>query len=188
MITEREISLWHQINARQTASSLPHALRFLLRFQPQLWWQHHTISHWWLLSSHMLHIPSYFLPRTFSNTVKSTCPACEHSPVSILPVATPNYWEMSQWVYKYSCFPSPKLTIFGIQVDILSTSQYKLAAAQIKSATTVAHLHANFHYILFHLTCSFFLLPGSSPIWTTCTQVLVLDSTFKGAQSTSGNC
>lgn len=137
-------------------------------------------------------------PHTFLLSAQNILQHCEvhlsrmwaqsRSTGSILPVATPNYWEMSQWVFKYSCFPSPKLTIFGIQVDILSASQYKLAAAQIKSATTVAHLHDNFHYILFHLTCSFFLLPGSSPIWTTCTQVLVLGSTFKGAQSTSGNC
>lgn len=61
---------------------------------------------------------------------------------------------------------SLKLTILEIQVDILSTFQYKLVAAQIKTATAVVHLYANFHYILSHLTCSFFLdhlqyeLPG----------------------------
>lgn len=152
--------------------------------------QHHTISHWRLLSTHMPHISSLFSIQNILQKYEvhlSHMWAQPRSTRLILPLATPNYGGKSQWVYKCSCFLFPKLRILGIQVDILSTSQYKLVAAQIKAASAVVHPYANFNYILSHLTCYFFLLPGSSPIWTTCTQVLISGSTFKGAQTKSGN-
>lgn len=71
----------------------------------------------------------------------------------ILPVATPIRGQ--EPVSKCSCLLSFKLTIWGIQVFILSTPQKNLVTTQMKATTSIIHLHANFHYILYHLTCFF---------------------------------